>query len=137
MIGCVIQLIRALWTTFLVVGEGEEKVKEEAGEALRVFEKELGEKKWFGGERIGYVDVVANFVAFWYRAIHEAMGMEVWNQENFPKLWKWAEEYVNVDVVKETLPSKQILIANFPPSYMGDHVVSLFKSRFASASRKD
>lgn len=116
-----------------MVGEGEEKVKEEAGELLKLLENELGDKKFFGGEQIGFVDIIGNFVAFWFRAIQDAMGMEVLSQDKFPKLWKWADEFVNCEVVKETLPSKEELIANFPPPYMGDQLVALFKSRFASA----
>ena len=128
------KLMAALRKTFMFVGEGEEKANEEAWELLEVLENELGDKKFFGGDSIGFVDIVGNFIAFWFRAIQEAMGMKVLSQEKFPQLWKWAEEFVNFDIVEETLPSKKVLIANFPPPYMGDQLVALFKSRFAAAS---
>lgn len=46
--------MKSLWKTFWVVGEGEEKMKEEARELLKFLENELGDKKFFGGERIGF-----------------------------------------------------------------------------------
>ncbi|KAL3531757.1 hypothetical protein ACH5RR_005278 [Cinchona calisaya] len=127
---CLAALSKTIWST----GEQYEKDKAEAGELLKLLENELKGKKFFGGDRIGLVDIVANFIAFWFRALQEAVGLDVLTKDNFPKLWEWAEDYMNCSVIKESLPPKDKLVADFPPPYMGEHLVAYFKSRLASSA---
>lgn len=126
-------LLKPIWST----GEQYEKDKAEACEVLKVLEEELmvKGKKFFGGDSIGAVDIVANFIGFSHRAIEEAIGLDVFTKEKFPRLWEWADDFVDCGIIKEHLPSKQNLIANFPPRYWGEDVVTRFQSRVASHSR--
>ncbi|CDP06553.1 unnamed protein product [Coffea canephora] len=124
----------ALFKTFWSVGEQYDKDKAEAGEVLKFLEDELQGKKFFGGDSIGLVDIVANFMAFWFRTIQEALGLDVLTKDNFPKLWEWAENYVNCSDINQFLPPKDKLIAIFPPPYMGQHLVAFFQSRLAAAA---
>ena len=61
----ILQCLPALFKTFWSVGEQYDKDKAEAGEVLKFLEDELQGKKFFGGDSIGLVDIVANFIAFW------------------------------------------------------------------------
>ncbi|KAL3536454.1 hypothetical protein ACH5RR_004915 [Cinchona calisaya] len=124
----------ALWKTIWSTGEQYEKDKAEAGEHLKVLENELGDKKFFGGNSIGVVDIVSNFVASSFRTIQESLGLDVFTKDKFPNLWRWAENYVNCIHIKNCLPPKDKLIANFPPAYMGKTLVASFQSRVASSS---
>ncbi|XP_022950711.1 glutathione S-transferase U8-like [Cucurbita moschata] len=90
--------------------EDREKGLEEAGEALEPLEKELGSKRFFGGEKIGFVDVVGTVVAYWAPAIDEAVGIEMIGSDRFPNIKKWSEEVVNHGVVKQILPPKDKLV---------------------------
>lgn len=119
----------ALWKTIWSTSEQYEQNKAEALELLKVLENELGGKRFFGGDSIGMVDIVANFIGFSFRTIQEALKLDVFTEDNFPKLWEWAENCVNCSHVKKCLPLKDKLIANFPPAYMGEPLVSSFQSR--------
>jgi glutathione S-transferase len=65
--------------------KGREKAVEEASEILKFLEKELKEKRFFGGESIGMVDIAANIIGFWLGACEEASGVELLTREKFPK----------------------------------------------------
>ncbi|GAB4833891.1 hypothetical protein Ancab_032138 [Ancistrocladus abbreviatus] len=97
---------KALW------GAGEEQVKavEEANENLKILEKELEGKRFFGGESIGYVDIVANFTALWIPVVQEAVERQVLAVD-FPTLCKWKGEFLNNDFIKENMPPKDKLKA--------------------------
>ncbi|XP_015897031.1 probable glutathione S-transferase [Ziziphus jujuba] len=101
--------------------EDHEKAKEEAKEHLKTLENELKDKKFFGGETVGLVDIVGNFIAYWLPRIQEASGVELLTEEKYPRLYQWIHEFENHDVVKEKLP----------PS---DKLLAFFRGRFESVS---
>jgi glutathione S-transferase len=128
---CNVALIKTIWS----LGEQHEKDRAEAEDLLKVLEAQLHGKKFFGGDGVGMVDIVGNYVAFWYRAIDEALKLDIFTEEKFPRLWQWAEDYVACAGIKENLPTKEKLIANFPPPYRGLDRVVLFRSRLLSANQ--
>lgn len=91
----------------------EQDVIEEIRELLSLLQNELGNKKFFGGESIGLVDIAANTVALWLDVIQEGVGKEIFTKDTYPKLFNWIEEYTNCSIVKETLPQKADLLAYF------------------------
>lgn len=109
-------LWKALWAT-----EDQDKAVEEAKEYLEILENELKDKKFFGGETVGLVDIVANFIAYWLPIIQEIVGLKVLTEEEFPKLCRWGHEFVNHSIVKEKLPPKE-------------KVTAFFKGRFESST---
>ncbi|KAB1203298.1 Glutathione S-transferase U8 [Morella rubra] len=91
-----------------------EKAVEEVKEQLQFLEDELNEKRFFGGEKIGFVDIVGNIIAFWFGVYEEASGADqVMPKEKFPKLCKWANEIVSHSVIKESLPPRDKMIAYY------------------------
>ncbi|KAL2481604.1 Glutathione S-transferase U8 [Abeliophyllum distichum] len=107
------------WVKFLdeklvrSIGEEQEKAKEEATEFLKILEGTLSGKKFFGGDSIGMVDIVANFIAYWFMIPQELAGIDVLTKEKFPKLNEWMNEYLNCSIIKENLPLKDKLTALF------------------------
>ncbi|XP_038883445.1 probable glutathione S-transferase [Benincasa hispida] len=92
--------------------EGRDKAIEEACKVLEAVENELkldGNNKFFGGDRIGFVDIVGIFIGYWVPVMQTALGFEILSSQRFPKLSKWSEELINHSVVKEILPPKQDL----------------------------
>ena len=105
---CLPAVFKAYW------GEVKEREKavEEACEILKFLEEELKEKRFFGGESIGMVDIVACIIAFWFGGFEEAWGTKLLTREKFPKLTNWSHEFVSNSVIKECLPPREKLIAH-------------------------
>ncbi|KAE8689754.1 putative glutathione S-transferase [Hibiscus syriacus] len=110
--------IPALWKAAWSAENEREKAVEEAYECLKTLETALDGKRFFGGDVIGMVDIAANFVGFWLSIIQEATGVELLSADKFPDLFKWTEEFIGCNIVKENLPPR-------------DKLLALFKARFA------
>ncbi|XP_019186998.1 PREDICTED: probable glutathione S-transferase isoform X1 [Ipomoea nil] len=107
-------------------GEEQEKAKEEVRELLKVVDNELKKKKFLGGETIGLADIAGNFVALWVGVLAEVLGVELgMTEQKFPNLCRWMEDFLNCNVIKETFPPRDKLVA---------HYNKRFKSAAASAS---
>lgn len=113
----------ALWKACWGPETEREKMVEEASEGLKCLEKELGDKLFFGGETIGFIDIAADFIGYWLGIVQEASGVTIMTAEKFPKLQRWSEDFVGNNFIKDVLPPKQKLVA-------------LFKAQFGSATPK-
>lgn len=91
--------------------EERKKAIEEAREALEALEKELKSNNFFGGEEIGFVDIVGTVIAGWVPAIEECFGFELLTTNNFPNLIKWSEQLLNHAVVNQILPPKNEIVS--------------------------
>ncbi|XP_022870915.1 probable glutathione S-transferase [Olea europaea var. sylvestris] len=111
----------ALRKACLSRGEEQEKAKEESTEILKFLEGALSGKKFFGGDNIGMVDIVANFISYWFIIGQELAGLQVLTKEKFPKLDEWMDEYLNTTIIKENLPPK-------------DKLTAMFQARFEAAA---
>ena len=78
---------------------------------------ELKDKKFFGGEEIGLVDIAAVFIAFWIPIFQEIAGLQLFTSEKFPILYKWSQEFLNHPFVHEVLPPRDPLFAYFKARY--------------------
>ncbi|KAK7256813.1 hypothetical protein RIF29_30325 [Crotalaria pallida] len=110
--------VSAAWKAAFTLDEKErEKNIEESSEALQFLENELKDKKFFGGEEFGFVDIAAVFIAYWVPIFQEAAGLQLFTSEKFPKLYNWSQEFINHPVVKESLPPREPLFAFFKGRY--------------------
>ncbi|KAL1825590.1 hypothetical protein DCAR_0313765 [Daucus carota subsp. sativus] len=106
------KVLDALTKIYRSKGEDQDAT-EELGELLSILENELKDQKFFGGESIGLVDIVADLIALWLDVIQEGLGIEIFTQQTHPKLFKWSEEYMNCSIIKETLPPRADLLAHY------------------------
>lgn len=102
-----------MWRACVTTGEDREKLKEEAIEQLKFLDGALQGKKFFGGDTIGYLDIAANFIGYWFGIAAEIIGLKVLTKENHPNLCRWIDEYLNDDFVKKNQRDKNELIAGF------------------------
>lgn len=114
----------SIWNACWCEEKDKEVAMSEAYENLKIIENELKNKRFFGGDNIGIVDIVANFFGLWLGAAEEASGLEpkMMTEENFPNLCRWRDEYINCSVIKEVLPPK-------------DEMVPLLLTHFGSSSK--
>lgn len=89
---------KLIWTK---KGEEHEKAKTQLIEGLKLFEKELGEKPFFGGEVMGLVDVTLVPHYSWFHTYEKCGGFSI--EAECPKLVQWVERCKERDSVAKTL----------------------------------
>ncbi|KAL5073009.1 hypothetical protein RYX36_011993 [Vicia faba] len=110
------KILPAIWNACRGAEKGSDKAVEEAFEALKLLEDEIKDKRFFGGESIGLVDIAASFIGYWVDILQEIAGLELLTIEKFPKVFKWSQEFINHPVIKEGLPPRDELFAFFNAS---------------------
>ncbi|XP_062117973.1 probable glutathione S-transferase [Humulus lupulus] len=97
-------------------GEGKEKLIETAQEYLGFLEKEIEGKKFFGGERIGYLDLVVGWIPLWLDVMEEIGEMKLIQVDKFPCLHQWCKTFMDNPVIAESAPSRKSLVEYFNAS---------------------
>ncbi|KAF3627586.1 putative glutathione S-transferase [Capsicum annuum] len=118
---CLDAVREALWSKF---GGEQEKIKQEAYEMLKIVDNELKGKKFFGGNKIGFVDVAANYIPFWVEIVEEASGNVLITSEKFPNLCAWMDEYLSCSEVKENLPDRDFMLSFFKAKALAENIIS-------------
>lgn len=99
--------------TFWSEGDEQNKLINESNEYLSILDGELKGKKLYEGESIGIVDISLNFFTVWADALQKVSGINLVNEEKYPNICKWTQEFISCDAVKESIPDKQKLQAIF------------------------
>ncbi|KAL5747963.1 hypothetical protein ACOSQ2_025260 [Xanthoceras sorbifolium] len=94
-----------------VEGKEREAVILEVCEQMKMLEKQLNGKDFFGGDKIGFVDIVGNTVAFWFQIMQEGLGGDYITPESLPGLFGWIGKLQEVDVVNECRPPMEKFLA--------------------------
>ncbi|KAF8394003.1 hypothetical protein HHK36_020205 [Tetracentron sinense] len=102
-----------VWTAFCTEGHGQEKAVESAIETLRILDKQVKGKKFFGGETIGFLDLVVGWIPHWLTALEEVGGMKILDAETLPSLHEWADNVIQILMIKERLPPMEKVINYF------------------------
>lgn len=96
-----------VWMSCWTEGEIQKNLMEEAKENLSILEGALEGKTFFGGDAIGLVDIAANFLSLWVGVLEQVAGISFISEDKHPALWKWSQDFVSSDVVKECLPERE------------------------------
>ncbi|RWR74773.1 Glutathione transferase GST 23 [Cinnamomum micranthum f. kanehirae] len=91
-------------------GKEQEKAVEEFLEALKTLEEELNGKEFFGGESVGFLDLVVGWITHWLPVFEEMCGFKLLNANTFPSLHAWGDRFLNVPFFKEKLPPSDELL---------------------------
>lgn len=104
----------AIWPLYRSTGEEQKKVLKDSLEMLKIVEDQgLGEKKFFGGDTIGIVDIAFGVVAHWFGVFEEVVEVKVLEAHAFPRLHAWKENFEEVPVIKENLPDRGKMLDYF------------------------
>ena len=105
-------LLRELRTT-----EGEEakaeiskKLKEGSVLLEEAFIKCSKGKGFFGGERIGYIDIAFGCFLGWLNAVEKIAGLKLVDEAVTPGLAAWAERFCSHEAVKGVIPETERLV---------------------------
>lgn len=88
---------------------------EESHRNLQTLEDHLQNKRFFGGDNLGFVDLVAGpFLAHWTIISQEVSGVEkIIAEDKYPTVCKWIVDFKNCPAVKDSLPSRGKLFDHF------------------------
>ena len=101
----------------IVKAKGEEAKKAEIQkvfEGLGLLEEAFGKcskgKPFFGGDRIGYLDIALGCFLGWLRVTEKTIGIKLLDEANTPGLVKWAESFCADAAVKDVMPETDKLV---------------------------
>ncbi|CAA6659027.1 unnamed protein product [Spirodela intermedia] len=60
--------------------------------------------KWFGGDAVGYVDIVLGSCLGWIRVTEKMSGLKILDGDKFPQLAAWADRVCAEEAVKSVMP---------------------------------
>ncbi|KAK7815666.1 glutathione transferase gst 23 [Quercus suber] len=107
-------LAPAIWPLYRSTGEEQKKVLKDSLEMLKIVEDQgLGEKKFFGGDTIGIVDIAFGVLAHWFGVFEEVVEVKVLEAHAFPRLHAWKKNFEEVPVIKENLPDRGKMLDYF------------------------
>ncbi|XP_015079986.1 probable glutathione S-transferase [Solanum pennellii] len=103
------------WEAMAMQDEGEAKTKaiESIQELYAFIEKQIEGKKFFGGEQIGYLDLVMGWKTLWLSAMEEVGNVKLLDPEKFPSLHQWAENFKQSPIINECMPQQETLVNYF------------------------
>ncbi|CAL4940275.1 unnamed protein product [Urochloa decumbens] len=61
-------------------------------------------KHYFGGDNIGFLDVVLGSHLGWFKAVEKIAGTKVLNEAKYPEITAWADRFCAHHAVKEVMP---------------------------------
>ncbi|KAK4253462.1 hypothetical protein QN277_010130 [Acacia crassicarpa] len=92
---------RRSWTT---KGEEQEAAKKDFIECLKLLEQQLGDKPYFGGDNLGYVDVAIVPFYSWFEAYEKFGNFNI--EAECPKFIAWAKRCLQKESVAKSLPDQ-------------------------------
>ncbi|OVA08852.1 Glutathione S-transferase [Macleaya cordata] len=100
---------------FQSVGEEQKAAVEQVHNYLKLLEDELENgffkgRRFFGGEKIGLLDIVLGCGSYWLWVFEEVAGVKLVDSGTFPKFESWLRDFEEQEEVKETIPATDKLL---------------------------
>ncbi|KAL9685690.1 hypothetical protein QQ045_023141 [Rhodiola kirilowii] len=107
------QILPSLWKAFMKEGKEQENVMVSAAKNLAFVEEHLKGKKFFGGESIGFADLIFGCLGNLVSILEEVADIKILNADNFPSIMAWIHEFSQVPIIKENWPSRDQMVLKF------------------------
>ncbi|XP_051133683.1 glutathione transferase GST 23-like [Andrographis paniculata] len=108
------KLLPSVWRVFVAQGEEQrEAAVAEAAGNLKLVEEQLKGKEFFGGERIGYLDIALGWMGNLVGILDEIAGIQLVTGEAFPELSAWIDRFAGHPAIKELWPPHDRMVDKF------------------------
>ncbi|KAG9143063.1 hypothetical protein Leryth_006316 [Lithospermum erythrorhizon] len=97
-------LIKLAVEALVTKGEQQEKAVRSTMEAIDKLEQELKGRQFFGGDSIGYLDLVLGWISYFLPAWEELGSMKILDSSKFPAFTQWIDDFLSHPVIKNDLP---------------------------------
>jgi glutathione S-transferase len=67
-------------------------------------------KHYFGGDRIGFLDLVFGSHLGWFRAVEKISGIKLLEEDKYPEITAWADRFCTHHAVKDVMPETDKLV---------------------------
>ncbi|KAL1328788.1 glutathione transferase GST 23 [Arachis hypogaea] len=94
-------------------GEEQGKAVNEAREAMEKIEEEIKGKKFFGGDKIGYLDIVIGWISYWIPVWEEVASMKILDPLKFPAINAWITNFLSHPTINDTLPQRDKMVVYY------------------------
>ncbi|CAN1167080.1 Glutathione S-transferase U7 [Linum perenne] len=101
-------ILPVAWKIYAGKGKEKQDAIEEFHDQLKLLEKELKGNDYFGGEKIGFLDIAA-FQLHFFESLQEDDDRFM-TPEKFPALFRWLEKFRSNAAVRECLPPADRLL---------------------------
>ncbi|RVW69438.1 Glutathione transferase GST 23 [Vitis vinifera] len=91
----------------------QEEAMVEAMKNLWLLEEVLRGKKFFGGEKIGFVDLALGWLANLISLLEDVAGLKIVDEDKFPLLSAWMKDFADSPIIKDNWPPRDKMIAKF------------------------
>ncbi|KAK4266264.1 hypothetical protein QN277_027214 [Acacia crassicarpa] len=97
---------------FMSSEENKEENKREMVQVLKIVEEQaLKDKKFFGGDNIGVLDIIyGSWIPHWFEAMEEMVGVKVVEPDTLPRLHAWVQRFKQIPVINHNLPPYQDML---------------------------
>ncbi|XP_021290375.1 glutathione transferase GST 23-like [Herrania umbratica] len=108
------KIFEGAWNALCSRGEEKQKALRQTIEAMAKIEGELeGKQQFFGGESIGYLDIILGWISYCLPVWEEVGSMEILNPIKFPAITAWINRFLNHPVIKDKLPPTDKMLVYF------------------------
>ena len=108
-----LQILYAAFRAMCSHGQDKENAAKLVREEMDKIEELIKGKKFFGGENIGYLDVVFGWICYWLPVWEEVGNMQILDPLRCPNMASWKVNFFNHPIVKDTLPPRDKMVLYF------------------------
>ncbi|XVF38462.1 hypothetical protein REPUB_Repub20aG0104500 [Reevesia pubescens] len=99
------KILEGAWNALCSRGEEKQKALQQTIEAMEKIEGELkGKQHFFGGESIGYLDIILGWISDYLPVWEEVGSMQILDPIKFPATIAWINRFRKHPVIKDSLP---------------------------------
>ncbi|XP_019187517.1 PREDICTED: probable glutathione S-transferase [Ipomoea nil] len=109
------KLMPSIMSSYYSKGKEQEESVVQALDNLKLIEEQLNGKKFFGGDNIGFLDIVLGWLAHLPSLFAEITGLKLINAEKFPVLSEWVHNFYNHPAILDHWPPHDKMITKYRP----------------------